>query len=240
MSQAKNKPQDFVPDDCRGVIVKNKQDLLFLGRENLEGFRAFYQKTAQAHSARIADLQKQIDALSHHTPISLDPRYDDIIAAIYEIKNFDARMACINLLIDQKAQLATQRRQVSAKVGYLTHLMAEAKPKPCFAHLRPCDYFQVGDRVAWLPPSNHKSNTVAKGRFAWCSIDEIAGPSVFLTYCNEYFISNVNYHGLVLLSDYDFFQTHPDYLQLWLRVASAQLHLNRYDYMYDAFSQPPV
>lgn len=240
MSQAKNRPQDFVPDDCRGVIVKNKQDLLFLGRENLEGFRAFYQKTAQVHGARISDLQAQINTLSHHTPISLDSRCDDIIAAIYEIKNFDARVACLDYLIDQKAQLATQRRRISAKVGHLTHLMAEAESKPCFAHLRPRNYFHNDEQVAWLPPSNYRSNAVAKGRFARYSIDEIIGSSVFIVHCDEHFISNVNYHGLVSQSDYDFFEAHPDYLQLWLRVASAQLHLNRYDYLYDAFSQPPT
>lgn len=246
MSQAKNRPQDFVPDDCRGVIVKNKQDLLFLGRENLEGFRAFYQKTAQVHGARISDLQAQINTLSHRTPISLDSRCDDIIAAIYEIKNFDARVACLDYLIDQKAQLATQRRQISAKVGYLTHLMAEAKSKPYFAHLRPQDCFRSRQQVVLL--IRDKAVQEVQNRLAWCTVERTANRHVdvvarndpmFGLFRGERFEVDYKWPGLISMQDYIYFNEHPEYLKLWLLVASYHQETNEVHILRQAFQQPP-
>lgn len=231
MSKAKINLQDLVPDDCNEVVVKSRQDLLFLGRENLEAFRARHQKSAQSYSARIRDLQKQIRAVAHQDPNEVDSHCRDILLAMFNVYDSVTLELCIEHLVAQKRQLEANRRQTSAKVSYLTRLMAEAKSKPCFAYLRSADYFRNHERAVWLPQQS-KVRPELKGRFLRCDV----GP-VWESYVDiyshveepygEHFNNSLTSHKtnpcLIPWQDFLYFNTHPDYLELWLQVAAHQL-----------------
>lgn len=150
MSKPKMNLQDLVPDNCKEVIVKTKQDLLLLGQENLEAFRSYHQEISQTYGTQIKELQKlgvkrkpesmidywnkrptsheevlQLRASLYGPPASgYDPPCEDDYSGLIRAsrRHYNAK---IEARIQEIAQLRAERRVVSAKIGYLTRLIKE-------------------------------------------------------------------------------------------------------------------
>lgn len=146
----------------------------------------------------------------------------------------DALDACVAHMKVCRAELPLRIQQVTARIRYLTRMLEKSEEKPCFSHLRPCGYFNIGDSVMFHTSSYDfvvpsKVCTFVSGKVVpdpdHCKKGlEVRTDEPFRTRGshNDGYHQGFGVHSKRVLHtwEYDYLRSHTDYLRVWVRSSA--------------------
>ncbi len=222
MEQRIENLQSLIPEHWHKICAENEDELIFLGRKNLENLQRYW--------------QEELLFLSKHGDSTHEKRDDwacDRLDLVFERPTGSLKGSNNN---------PERLEKIKAKIDYLARMIELAEDKPCFPVARlSCQHFTKDDRVVLFVPYDREFSRAMKKMFAFGTVlhycdghgdMNIEMDERFYTrflcgskggmYSREIFIT-VRRPEILLLGEFEYLKNDPDYLEMWLQVAEANL-----------------
>lgn len=194
-------PQKLIPEGWHGIVVPNREKLIFLGAYNLDYLKQYWQREERNLASSIRVVQMQIDTLDRRETDSLK----------YKLATLNAR-----------------KKEIDGYIRYLLGAIKKAEKKPYLPEYRPLDWFRLGDEVVCFI-SDDFDNALEKGITVTGKISSYEYSNHRVTVYADRQVQNDNKsyfgHGLsyglnrpeiMRKWEFDYLRTHPEYYEFWL------------------------
>lgn len=200
----------IIPQQWSKIQVSSEEDLLFLGRHNLEFLSRYWGQEAREFANQLQQVRTSIRLTNDE----------------------NVRM----LLRAREGQLEGSRVMAIQNKTVLSHLTKKAEEKPLLTMFRTTDWFHLDELVVFYTRSI-EDVTIFNDTpdFVNGKVTDIIGHhGIIEVYANQPFHSGSLYHGsgatfsetrleLMLRWEYDYLKEHPEYMQLWLKYSPGKL-----------------
>lgn len=216
-------PRSLIPNGWHGITVLSEDDLIFLGAHNLRLIAQYWRDRERMTSREIMRLKLLIDALEKNV--------NDYHLA--------AHLTYYEWVLEKEE---ARKRRFDDFANYVKQIRQQSEIKPCFPSHRPLDWFNFNNTVKCYVNSE---NALPEYRNRFIEGRVIRGYRYhegFVTVMVDHKVQNdMNYHDgralgyggtrpeVILLWEYEYLRSHPDYLIVWLNSVKSD-YLTNFDF----------